>query len=165
VVELIVSTGSNLGDRHAHLTRAVEELEAILGLASGKSSIVESEPWGFDGNGFLNQILVFETDITAADCMHELLRIEAKMGRLRAGKGYSNRSIDLDIIAYGNKIIDFPDLKVPHPLMNERRFILQPLAQIRPKWMHPIFKKSSHELLDLCLDSGTVTVYTCDTTI
>lgn len=163
-MELIVGTGSNLGDRLAHLTRAALELEAFFGLAAGKSSIVESEPWGFDGNGFLNQILVFNTDTIAEDCMHELLRIEAKMGRTREEEGYSNRTIDLDIIAYAEQTIVSPQLQVPHPLMFERRFVLQPLAQIRPEWIHPIFQKSSSELLDLCIDPGTVTVYTCDTT-
>ncbi len=163
-MELIVSTGSNLGDRCAHLAGAVVHLEAYFGLASGKSHIVESDPWGFDGNGFLNQILVFETDINPEDCMQQLLLIEKKMGRTREGEGYANRTIDLDIIGYGDLILATSELKIPHPLMFERRFVLAPLAHVRPDWVHPIFGRSSSELLDLCQDQGNVMVYPCDTT-
>lgn len=141
-----LSLGSNLGDREKHLREAIEGIR-LLGRVVTVSSIYETEPVEFtDQPEFLNCAAALETPLTAAQLMKRLLGIETAMGRQRVQKK-GPRIIDIDILLFGDAIVDAPDLKIPHPALYERRFVLEPFAEIAPEVMHPVLKKTMQELL------------------
>ena len=127
-----------------------------------KSRLYESEPWGFKSeHWFLNQVVKIETALSPDDLMKELLEIEKELGRDRSvpHEGYVSRPMDLDILYYGNEIIDTQMVTVPHPRLHERRFTLLPLCDIAPDFVHPTMKKTNLQLLDGCQDVGKVNIY------
>lgn len=142
-----LSLGSNVGDRLGHLREAVRRLET-LGRVVSVSSFYETEPVEFiEQEWFLNSVAALETARAPEELMTALLEIEREMGRLRIHhKG--PRKIDLDILLWGELVVDLPGLKIPHPAMHERRFVLEPLAEIAPEAWHPVMKKSARELLE-----------------
>ena len=155
----LILLGTNLGDREALLTRAIEMIEERCGEVVAVSNIYETEPWGFVAeNNFLNQLVKIKTTLEAHDLLKELLSIEAELGRQRDEnvKGYSSRPMDLDILYYGDKIIDDEDLVVPHPRLHLRRFALLPLCDVAADYEHPIFKKTNAVLLEECQDTSEV---------
>ena len=132
-----IGLGSNLGDRAANLAEARRQL-AEAGRIVAVSSIYETEPWGV-GPGqpdYLNQVVAMATPLPPSDLLKELLRIERKMGRVRSAPGDA-RVIDLDLLLYGDEVIDEPGLTLPHPRMCDRAFVLTPLAEIAPDTVHP----------------------------
>ena len=141
-----LSLGSNLGDRAAHLRAAIERVSKA-GTVKATSSFYETEPVDFrDQPWFFNCVVALETAKTPRELLAYALAIEEKMGRRRApDKG--PRTIDIDILLFGDRVIDEPGLKIPHPAMQERRFVLEPLAEIAPKAFHPVLKKTARELL------------------
>jgi 2-amino-4-hydroxy-6-hydroxymethyldihydropteridine diphosphokinase len=142
-----LSLGSNLGDRQAHLRDAQGRLEAI-GRVVAVSSLFETEPVEFTQQPwFLNCALALETSQTPQQLMTAILRIEEEMGRRRLEKK-GPRLIDIDILLFGDRIVDSRELTIPHAAMHQRRFVLEPLAEIAPEVIHPIFKKTIRELLD-----------------
>lgn len=146
--------GSNLGDRYRILSQAVDYIEERIGVIQQKSSIYESDPWGFEHkNAFLNQVLVVNTDKTPESILQLAQDIEAELGRIRRSTNeYEGRMIDIDILFYNEQVINKRDLTVPHPLLQDRRFTLQPLVEIAPDMIHPVFKKNMKQLLDECPD-------------
>jgi len=142
-----LSLGSNVGDRERNLHDAIERL-GRAGHVVVTSWFYESEPVDFTEQAwFLNCALALETAETAERLMGTLLHIEQEMGRQRTQvKG--PRTIDIDILLFGDAITDSPNLTIPHPAMHRRRFVLEPLAEIAAQARHPIFKKTIHELLD-----------------
>ena len=147
--------GSNLGDREAILESAVDMIEERCGSVVLMSSLYESEPWGFETeNLFLNQAIGVETSLSPHDLLSELLQIEAELGRVRQEnhQGYESRPIDLDVIYYDDMVIADEELIVPHPSMHKRRFVLEPLCEIAPDFIHPLFRESNRELLARCED-------------
>ena len=127
-----------------------------------KSRLYESEPWGFKSeHWFLNQVVKIETALSPDDLMKELLEIEKELGRDRSvpHEGYVSRPMDLDILYFGNEIIDTQMVKAPHPRLHERRFTLLPLCDIAPDYVHPVMKKTNLQLLDECQDAGKVNIY------
>lgn len=142
-----LSLGSNLGNREGTLREAVRRLGA-LGRVLSVSSFYETEPVEFtDQPWFLNCAVGLETDETPQRLMAELLQIERDMGRERLLKK-GPRTIDVDILLYGDVIVHSAELTLPHPAMHQRRFVLEPLAEIAPEARHPILKKTTRELLD-----------------
>jgi 2-amino-4-hydroxy-6-hydroxymethyldihydropteridine diphosphokinase len=129
-----VGLGSNLGDREAVIREA-----AKLIAATRLSKVRETEPWGYaDQPRFLNAVAEVETHLVAPDLLGELLAVESMFGRQRgAGHRYGPRTIDLDLLLYGEEIIDEPGLTVPHPRLHERRFVLEPLAELDPALVVP----------------------------
>ncbi len=124
-----IGLGSNLGDREAVLLRAADALDAVR-----ISPVIETEPWGFaDQPPFLNAVAEVETDLSARGLLELLLDIEQRLGRTRTGPRYGPRTIDLDLLLYGHEVIDEPGLRVPHPRLAERRFVLEPLAALVPE--------------------------------
>jgi 2-amino-4-hydroxy-6-hydroxymethyldihydropteridine diphosphokinase len=128
-----VGIGSNLGDREAHLRRAIELLSAEEGIEiAAVSEIRETDPVGPVEQGqFLNGAVLVETDLAPRELLARLLDIERRMGRVRSER-FGPRTIDLDLLLYGNEIVDEPGLTVPHPRLHERRFALEPLAELDP---------------------------------
>jgi 2-amino-4-hydroxy-6-hydroxymethyldihydropteridine diphosphokinase len=121
-----------------------------------KSSIYETAPWGKSSpHSYLNQALELETFLSPSSLLEKVLHIEAKMGRVRMEK-WGDRIIDIDILLYDQEIIETEDLKIPHPEMGKRRFVLLPLVEIAPHWIHPIFKTNMENLLKACQDKGQV---------
>jgi len=142
-----LSLGSNIGDRETHLRDAIAQL-AAEGRVVAVSSFYETEPVEVtDQAWFLNCAVALETTDTPEQLMAALLRIEREMGRQRVQRK-GPRTIDLDILLFGDEIIESPDLTIPHPAMHQRRFVLAPLAEIAPEVRHPILKKKIRELLD-----------------
>ncbi|HLV86829.1 MAG TPA: 2-amino-4-hydroxy-6-hydroxymethyldihydropteridine diphosphokinase [Candidatus Sulfotelmatobacter sp.] len=143
-----VSLGSNLGDREAQLHAAVDRL-ANLGRVTATSSIYETEPVELTSQPwFLNSVVSLATKETVQDLLHQLLAIERDLGRdrlLSPKKG--PRVIDIDILLFDDLILQSPSLTIPHPAMHQRRFVLEPLAEIAPSARHPILEKSVEEML------------------
>ena len=141
-----LSLGSNLGNREQNLEEAVRKVSA-LGRVVNASSFYETEPVEVtDQPWFLNCVLALETTAEPAQLMRELLRIEHEMGRQRLVKK-GPRSIDIDILLFGNAVVNTPDLTIPHPEMTRRRFVLEPLAEIAPELLHPVSQKTVTRLL------------------
>jgi len=142
-----LSLGSNVGDRAAQLHEAIARLRAA-GRVIAASSIYETEPVEFtEQPWFLNCAVALETDQTAQQLMTAILAIEEEMGRRRVQKK-GPRSIDIDILLFGDMIVDSTDLTIPHPAMQHRRFVLDPLAEIAPEVLHPGLRKTIAELRD-----------------
>ena len=123
-----------MGDRDAALRRAVELMRADAAIdVVAVSTIRETEPWGLTGQPrFLNAAAALDTTLEPRSLLETLLRIERQLGRTRRGPRYGPRAIDLDLLVYGDAIVDEPDLQVPHPRLHERRFALEPLAELDP---------------------------------
>ena len=158
-VEVYLELGTNLGVREQYLTRAISLLAERVGAVVRCSAIYESEPWGFECNAsFLNQIIVVGTDLTARAVLCEIGAIERDLGRIRSvTERYTSRTIDIDILLYGDRVIaEPPDLIVPHPRMAERRFVLVPLVEVASQGVHPVLHKTWVELLAVCPDTGWV---------
>jgi 2-amino-4-hydroxy-6-hydroxymethyldihydropteridine diphosphokinase len=158
--EIFLLTGGNLGDRLEYLQKAYKLIESKVGTVLEKSSIYETAPWGYsEQQAFLNQVLCITTTLQPMELLQQLLCIELEMGRQRLEK-MGPRVIDIDILFYGNQIISTPDLMVPHPRISERRFVLTPLGEIAPGFIHPVLKKTINELLEICSDQLEVKIYT-----
>lgn len=157
-----LSLGSNVGDRMAHLREGIAELKK-LGTISKSSSFYETEPVDFKAQEwFINCVVELETEHSPRALMAAILAIEKKMGRHR-GLPKGPRNIDLDVILYGNQVVEEAGLKVPHPAMHRRRFVLVPLAEIAPDAIHPVFMWSMRDLLDgLGEEAGAVKRLTAD---
>ncbi len=151
--------GSNRGDKAFLLAKTVEKLNLISFKPAISSSLYESEPWGFKAEEwFLNQAVLVETDVSPKDMLALILNIEKELGRIRDAsiEGYESREIDIDILLFNNKIIDTDSLTIPHPRMHLRKFVLEPLMEIAPNFIHPLFKKTITELYNECLDNSIV---------
>lgn len=134
-----VSLGSNLGDRELHLRRALEALRATRGIHQlGVSRIYETDPVGPPPQGpYLNAVAEIETELEPRALLERLLRIETEQGRIRRGARGEARTLDLDLLLFGDRCIDEEELIVPHPRMHERCFVLEPLSELAPQWVHP----------------------------
>ena len=148
---LYISIGSNLGDRESNLRTAVSRIAARIGPVVAESDIVETEPWGFEtGNRFLNQVIAIDTALSPEDVLDITQQIERELGRsTKSSNGnYSDRPIDIDLLLYDDLIINTDRLTIPHPLMDRRRFVLEPLAQIAPSIAHPLLNETILDLLN-----------------
>ena len=150
--------GATCLSRRRLIEQATEQIRQRIGSVVALSAIHETEPWGeFETeNGeqrtenFLNQALLVETPLTAHEVLHEALAIEAELGRKRSlqSKAYQSRTMDIDLIFFNDEVIDDPDLQIPHPRMQLRRFVLEPLSEILPDYRHPLLGHTVKQLLD-----------------
>jgi 2-amino-4-hydroxy-6-hydroxymethyldihydropteridine diphosphokinase len=144
---IAIALGSNLGDRRAHLEWAIVQLNELIGPLL-VSSVIETEPFDVPGPQppYLNAVAIGETAMGPSEVIELLLRLERQRGRERFSPR-APRTLDLDLILYGNLVLDSPELVVPHPRFRERRFVLEPLAEIAPDWRDPVTGKAIDELL------------------
>jgi len=151
--------GTNVGNRLENLNVAFALIESKIGIITTSSSIYETVAWGnTQQQAFLNQAIVLETEFAILDLLKTTQTIETTIGRIKTEK-WGPRIIDIDILFYGDEIIDEPQLKVPHPFIQERRFTLTPLCDIAPSFKHPLLNKTMEELLDICTDNSEVKLW------
>lgn len=149
-------TGGNLGDSLQNLATALHLLEQQVGVIKRVSAIYETEPWGVTEQPFYhNQIVEILTPKNAHELMDLLLSIEKKIGRIRAEK-YGPRIIDIDILFFNSEVINTDNLVVPHPRIQERRFVLEPMNEIAPEFVHPVLQQTISELLSNTADKSIV---------
>ncbi len=157
VKEAFIGLGTNLGNREENLKKAIENIITSVGEVISSSGIYVTEPWGFRSEDhFLNMVILINTRLKAVDLLKQILKIEMQMGRVRGAEKYSSRVIDIDILLYGNEIINKQYLKVPHPMIQERKFVLIPLCDIAAEMIHPVLKKTFAALLKECRDESVV---------
>ncbi|HSZ62726.1 MAG TPA: 2-amino-4-hydroxy-6-hydroxymethyldihydropteridine diphosphokinase [Terriglobales bacterium] len=150
-----LSLGSNLGDRAANLRSALAQME-VAGRVLAVSAFYETQPVDVpDQPWFLNCVAAIATDKSPRELLQFALKIEAEMGRLRM-RHKGPRNIDIDILLFGDRVLDEPGLKIPHPAMHKRRFVLEPLAEIAPEARHPQLGKTAEDLLGELADGQTV---------
>ena len=156
--QVYLGLGSNMGHRLNNLQKALFLVADQLGSIAAISSVYESGAMGFEGGDFLNLCVGIQTELSPQDLMKRILSIEESLGRKRTKDlGYASRSIDIDILYFGDTILDDDLVRVPHPEMHKRRFVLRPLADIAPQLYHPELKKDTRNLLQECPDKNLVT--------
>ena len=137
--KVYLGLGSNLGDREEHIRKAIALIGESIGLVIRQSSLIETEPWGFDSeNRFLNGVILVETALTPRQLLRATQKIERELGKTKVhatrrknASIYKDRPIDIDILLYDDLTVDEPDLKIPHPLMQQRDFVMIPLKEIQ----------------------------------
>lgn len=157
--DIFIALGSNVGDRELNLLRAVAEIAHMpTAKVTALSPFYDTEPVGMGAaDNFLNAVLRLESSQTAEELLKVLLRIESEAFQRQQSSRVAPRRMDLDILFYGNALIDrSPELVIPHPRLHERRFVLEPLADIAPEFMHPLLHKTVRTLLAELEDSSTV---------
>lgn len=146
-----INIGSNMGDRSANLSRAVALISGIADGTVRVSTVIESEPWGYDSSrSYFNVGMVIETGLQPEALLDRLQQVERAISPAphRDSTGaYIDRIIDVDLIAYGDVVMDTPRLRLPHPAMAARRFVLEPLAVLLPLWRHPLTGLTAAEML------------------
>ncbi len=152
--------GSNKGDRLFNISKSFVFINQKIGETTNQSPLYETEPWGFDSeNKFLNIAVEAVTMLEPGEILKRIKDFEKELGRKKKNISYDSREIDIDIIFYNNEIIRKPDLIIPHPKMHKRRFVLEPLIKIIPKYKHPILKKDITKLFLECEDSCAVNIF------
>ncbi|MGN7889595.1 2-amino-4-hydroxy-6-hydroxymethyldihydropteridine diphosphokinase [Dyadobacter sp. 22481] len=154
--QVFLLLGSNLGDRPQVLAAAREAIGEQAGSIAGQSAIYETAPWGItDQPAFLNQVIEISTSLLPEDLLRIILNIEHDLGRVRYER-WGARVIDIDILYFGQTVLDSARLTLPHPRIQDRRFVLAPLAEIAPAFLHPLLQKTSSQLLEECPDTSVV---------
>ena len=157
--KVFLSLGSNIGDRIHNLSLARSKVFNEVGKSIINSKIYESEPWGYKFQAsFLNQVIIIETYLSSKEVLEQILNIEKKLGRIRKGR-WGSRNIDIDILFYNDEIINLSNLIIPHPLIQNRNFILIPLNEIAKNYVHPQINKTISQLLKLSKDKLNVFEY------
>ena len=134
--KVYLGLGSNIGNRKRNMREAVQYMESLIGTVTRQSTLYETEPWGFESpNLFINMCVCVETPLAPRQLLEATQEIEKRMGRVGKSENheYQDRIIDIDILLYDDLTVDEPDLKIPHPLMNEREFVMNPLNEILKK--------------------------------
>jgi 2-amino-4-hydroxy-6-hydroxymethyldihydropteridine diphosphokinase len=155
--EVYIGLGSNLGDRLQFLQTAIDLIFHRIGSVKAVSPLYETPAIGFNGPDFLNACCKVNSTLSPVEILNHLKRIEKELGReVKSIKGYTSRVIDLDILMCGDQQINTIELKVPHPRLHVRKFVLQPLRDLVPNAIHPVFQKTIRDLLKSCSDSSEI---------
>ena len=146
-----IALGSNLGNKRRNLITAAALLAERAGEVGAISSFYETEPWGFESeHSFLNAALMLETTLAPLDLLRITQEVERELGRTaKTDSVYHDRLIDIDLLLYGEEVINQPGLQIPHPLMHRRAFVMTPMAEIAPAVVHPVLGKTMKVLSDL----------------
>lgn len=140
--------GSNLGDSKKNISDAVEFIRKEIGAVNKQSSLYQTASWGKTNQpDFINQVILIETILKPEQLLKNILVIEKKLGRERLEK-WGSRTIDIDVLFYGDQIVSEKDLTVPHPFLHQRRFTLMPLMELDPNLVHPVLKATIKQLFD-----------------
>ncbi len=159
MAKVFFSLGSNLGDKEKILFSALVDIENTIGKVLHTSSIYKSEPWGFeDENNFLNLAILVQTNMSPYDILKNTQIIENIYHRQRNGVGYQARTLDIDIIFYDDKIYFTKDLQIPHKYSHKRKFVLLPIKEIEPEFIHPLLNQTISELVENCIDKSEISI-------
>jgi 2-amino-4-hydroxy-6-hydroxymethyldihydropteridine diphosphokinase len=157
--KVFLGLGTNVGNREENLRMARKYIANLVGVIASESSVYETAAWGnTEQNAFLNQVVEIETTFSSFAVLHLILKIEKDMGRVREIK-WGARIIDIDILYYENDIISAEKLVIPHPFIQERKFVLMPLAEIAADFIHPKLKLTNAKLLENCKDLGEIKLF------
>ena len=149
--------GGNLGDRNYYIQKSEQLIVRELGSIITKSSIYETEPWGFQHKqNFYNRVVVINTLLNPQELLEKIHAIENNLGRERGSRQYSSRTVDIDILFYDDVILNDTNLTIPHSQLHNRRFVLEPLCEIEPEFIHPVINVSVCNLLLQCEDKLAV---------
>jgi 2-amino-4-hydroxy-6-hydroxymethyldihydropteridine diphosphokinase len=155
--QVILSLGSNQGNRLATIQSCIDLIHSELATVVKVSKIYETPAWGFESEPFYNAAILIHTSKSAQKILNQVLKVEKKLGRIRSkDSGYQARIIDVDIIAFNEEIISTETLQIPHPLMQNRKFVLQPMLDLGLNWEHPTLKKSVVQLLAQTEDTSEI---------
>lgn len=153
--QVVLSLGSNQGDRLRNIELCLQLIHQEIGTIIRVSKLYETPSWGFDSDAFYNCALVIHTFASAEKILQKVLQVERQLGRVRGeNTGYQSRIIDIDLIAFDSEIINSATLQIPHPLMQNRKFVLMPMLDLKLDWVHPVFHKKIPELLELTPDDS-----------
>ena len=159
LTSIVLSLGSNLGDRTSYLQQATQQLKSF-GEITGISSTYETPPVGFEADtNFLNICIELDTHLSPKDLLSGIHSIESEMGRIRSEEGYISRTIDIDIIFFGEQILQSETLHIPHPSFRERKFVLKPLIDLGIHRTDPVTHLTVEQLLNNCIDKTPISVY------
>jgi len=160
--QYVLLTGSDLGNRKANLARAYDLIDKTIGKVEKASDVIESEPWGFESKTtFLNQALLISSSMKPLDVLKRILEIEKSIGRTRTNQQWTSRIIDIDILCSDQNIFHRSELTIPHKLLHERVFALEPLCQV-VDWEHPLLKRNYKEILSSLTEKAPNTTVIAD---
>ena len=155
--QVFLEIGGNIGNKHDNFNKVYKFIKNELGKIIKKSSIYETPPWGFDAkDNFWNQVLLIETEFSPVELLQKIAEIENWFGRKRESGKYNSRQMDIDILYFDELVTETENLTIPHPQIQNRRFVLVPLVDIAPEFVHPLLGMNSLLLLENCPDSSLI---------
>lgn len=157
--QVVLSIGSNQGNRLENIESCISLIHQEVGTVIRVSKLYETPAWGFESDAFYNCALLLHSNLSAQKILNQVLKVEKKLGRIRSDQqGYQSRIIDVDLIVFDDEIIDSEKLQIPHPLMQNRKFVLLPMQDLKLDWRHPVFQKTISELIAISPDDSVCTV-------
>ena len=157
--QVVLSIGSNQGNRLETIESCINLIHREVGTVIQVSKLYETPAWGFESDAFYNCALLLHSNLSAQKILSQILKVEKKLGRIRSDQqGYQSRIIDVDLIVFDDEIIDSEKLQIPHPLMQNRKFVLLPMQDLKLDWKHPVFQKTISELIAISPDDSLCTV-------
>ncbi|MCA1758159.1 MAG: 2-amino-4-hydroxy-6-hydroxymethyldihydropteridine diphosphokinase [Bacteroidales bacterium] len=154
---VFLGIGGNLGNKHNNLIKVLLLIENELGAIRKKSSVYETPPWGFQAEeNFWNMVVEIETGLNPEELLQQIKSIEQEFGRKRRTVNYTSREMDIDILYFDDLVSENERLKIPHPHIQKRLFVLVPLAEIAPEKSHPVLQKTNRQLLENCVDKSEI---------
>lgn len=153
--QVVLSIGSNQGNRLANIESCIALIHQEVGTVIEVSKLYETPAWGFESDAFYNCALLLHTNLSAQKILNQVLKVEKQLGRIRSNQqGYQSRIIDIDLIVFDNDIIESEKLTIPHPLMQNRKFVLLPMQDLKLNWKHPVFHKTISDLIAITPDDS-----------
>lgn len=157
--QVVLSIGSNQGNRLANIESCIALIHQEVGTVIEVSKLYETPAWGFESDAFYNCALLLHSNLSAQKILNQVLKVEKQLGRIRLNQeGYQSRIIDIDLIVFDNEIIESEKLTIPHPLMQNRNFVLLPMRDLKLDWKHPVFHKTINELIASTPDDSSCVV-------
>ena len=157
--QVVLSIGSNQGSRLENIQNCIDLIHQNVGTVIQVSKLYETPAWGFESDAFYNCALLLHTNSSAQKILNQVLKVEKELGRIRSNQtGYQSRIIDVDLIAFDDEIIDSEKLQLPHPLMQNRNFVLLPMQDLKLNWKHPVLHKTIPELIAVTPDESVCTI-------
>ncbi|KRB56265.1 2-amino-4-hydroxy-6-hydroxymethyldihydropteridine diphosphokinase [Flavobacterium sp. Root186] len=157
--QVVLSIGSNQGNRLENIESCIALIHQEVGTVIRVSKLYETPAWGFESDAFYNCALLLHTTSSAQKILNQVLKVEKQLGRIRSNQeGYQSRIIDVDVIVFDDEVIETEKLHIPHPLMQNRNFVLLPIQDLKLDWKHPVFQKSISELITISPDDSVCTI-------